>query len=250
MPAWLAPVVGALGSIGNSLIGARTQKLSDRRQNKANMAMAEYAYSKDLEMWRRQNEYNSPREQMKRFGEAGLNPNLIYGQGTPGNASQMAKYQAPRMEYNDKPPIDLNNTLDQYMNMQMKEAQIDNVKAQTNQTEAQTATEMERTLLTNLQHTNLDQKVRREARVLGQFLKDPKYAQAENDKIIAGLKDVQKRTLATQLRNQYQKEVNRMIKVGITPGDGLKIRVLYQLMQKLNADTSWLDGAMQQLIKK
>lgn len=31
--------------------------------------------------------YNSPEAQMKRFKDAGLNPNLIYGQGTPGNVT-------------------------------------------------------------------------------------------------------------------------------------------------------------------
>lgn len=38
----------------------------------------EQAYN--LELWKLQNEYNSPAEQMKRFQEAGLNPNLIYSQ--------------------------------------------------------------------------------------------------------------------------------------------------------------------------
>lgn len=33
-----------------------------------------------------QNEYNSPAAQMQRWQEAGLNPNLIYGQGNSGNA--------------------------------------------------------------------------------------------------------------------------------------------------------------------
>lgn len=36
----------------------------------------------------RMNEYNTPKNQMKRFKEAGLNPNLVYGQGNPGNQSQ------------------------------------------------------------------------------------------------------------------------------------------------------------------
>lgn len=40
-----------------------------------------------LEMWNLMNEYNTPSAQMTRFKEAGLNPMLIYGQGTPGNAS-------------------------------------------------------------------------------------------------------------------------------------------------------------------
>jgi hypothetical protein len=47
--------------------------------------------------WGLQNEYNSPANQMKRFQEAGLNPNLIYGQGNPGNSGNipLADAQTP-----------------------------------------------------------------------------------------------------------------------------------------------------------
>jgi hypothetical protein len=53
---------------------------------------AELAYQREVEMWNMQNEYNSPTEQMRRYKDAGLNPWLIYGQGTPGNATDMPKY--------------------------------------------------------------------------------------------------------------------------------------------------------------
>lgn len=39
-----------------------------------------------LQFWNMQNAYNHPKEQMKRFAEAGLSPNLIYTQGNAGNA--------------------------------------------------------------------------------------------------------------------------------------------------------------------
>lgn len=45
----------------------------------------EKAYAE--EMWTKQNAYNSPAAQMQRMKEAGLNPNLMYGQGTTGNAT-------------------------------------------------------------------------------------------------------------------------------------------------------------------
>lgn len=38
-------------------------------------------------MWTANNNYNHPREQMKRFREAGLNPNLIYGSAANGGMS-------------------------------------------------------------------------------------------------------------------------------------------------------------------
>lgn len=49
--------------------------------------MAHYQNKLAIENWKMQNEYNLPKNQMARFAEAGLNPNLIYGSGNPGNAS-------------------------------------------------------------------------------------------------------------------------------------------------------------------
>lgn len=58
-----------------------------------------------LEFWGMQNEYNSPRNQMKRFQEAGLSPHLIYGQGGNNSAAnlptpdtQSVNFREPRME--------------------------------------------------------------------------------------------------------------------------------------------------------
>jgi len=48
-------------------------------------------YNEDYALWQwnTENKYNSPAQQMARFSDAGLNRHLIYGQGTPGNASPM-----------------------------------------------------------------------------------------------------------------------------------------------------------------
>ena len=53
----------------------------------AQLMQQEFENQKQLELWNLMNEYNSPKEQMKRFQEAGLNPMLAYTQGTPGNAN-------------------------------------------------------------------------------------------------------------------------------------------------------------------
>ena len=65
---------GFLGSIGSSLIGNSGAKRRQKRADKVN-----------LENWHRQNKYNHPLEQMQRLKEAGLNPNMIYG-NSPGSA--------------------------------------------------------------------------------------------------------------------------------------------------------------------
>lgn len=85
----------ALDSILNFFLG----KKRDERQLKHSKELSAYEFDKNMEAWRIQNAYNAPSQQMQRFREAGLNPNLIYGKGTPGNATELPKYQAPRPNY-------------------------------------------------------------------------------------------------------------------------------------------------------
>ena len=89
---WLnAAIDGGAGLFGQ-VIGGLFGRANQKYQNEWN-----------LEMWHRQNEYNSPIQQMARYQEAGLNPNLIYSQGSPGNSQSMPtsaenKYQ-PDMSF-------------------------------------------------------------------------------------------------------------------------------------------------------
>lgn len=65
------------------------------------------AYQRDRQSWEQNNMYNLPENQMKRFKDAGLNPNLIYGQGNPGNAKEMPKYQPAKADYTKVSPSTL-----------------------------------------------------------------------------------------------------------------------------------------------
>lgn len=115
----MADLLSAVASIWNTSL-----------TNKANRQMADLEYKRNLEMWNKQNEYNLPVNQMNRMVQAGLNPNLMYGQGNVGNAQTIPQYHAPRMEYN----MQLPNVMDQlsrYLGLRMQQAQIDNVKATT-----------------------------------------------------------------------------------------------------------------------
>ena len=57
------------------------------------LAAQQNAYN--INMWKMQNEYNSPVNQMRRYEEAGLNPALMYGQVTPGNSSAAPQQTVP-----------------------------------------------------------------------------------------------------------------------------------------------------------
>lgn len=85
MPAWLVPAIVAG-------VSAIAQGISQRRQNKKNMELAKFQNEANQSSIDRQNEYNAPAAQMARYSDAGLNPNLVYSQGNPGNQSGIASY--------------------------------------------------------------------------------------------------------------------------------------------------------------
>lgn len=117
-----AMIFGGATNIANSAINAKQAK----KQRDHEFELSKYAYSQDREMWNDMNEYNTPKNQMKRFGEAGLNPHLIYGKGTAGNPTTMPKYQAPRAEY---PALNLRpDLITIHQDLKMKQAQTEGQK--------------------------------------------------------------------------------------------------------------------------
>ena len=127
-----AIVSGGINAL-QSVIDRKTQRESDERTIAANQALAEYSYSRDLDMWQRQNLYNTPLEQMRRIQAAGLNPNMIYRSGsvTGNTQGQIPKYSTPRADYHDK-SIQIGGMLDNYQDFRQKQATHDNLKTQTN----------------------------------------------------------------------------------------------------------------------
>ncbi|WNK14091.1 MAG: DNA pilot protein [Microvirus sp.] len=130
--------MGIIGNIITGIAGYKTQELANRQQrqniiaqNQGNMNLAKYQYSQDLDMWNRANQYNTPESQMKRYQQAGLNPNLIYGQGSSGNSpNSLPHFQAPQMRYDNPAPLNPIMMLQQYQDMRIKSAQIDLLKSQ------------------------------------------------------------------------------------------------------------------------
>lgn len=126
----MLPIVGqAVSSIGERAQERRNIQDTFRHQKQ----MAEYQYSKDLEMWERANRYNEPTQQMQRLRDAGLNPAMIYGSGGAKTtaASQLPKYQAPRPDYSARQsPLEFMSALSIYQDVQMKNEQIDILKEQ------------------------------------------------------------------------------------------------------------------------
>lgn len=142
------PQAGAIGAglsagqgILGSIMGFRQQKIANRY---------------NLEMWNRQNEYNHPKAQMQRLKEAGLNPNLIYGQGSGGATGQASG--APTFEkLNEQAytPIDMPNTigaLQSFTDWDLKKQQSAKIQAETNATKASTLLSIAKTAFQGYQN--------------------------------------------------------------------------------------------------
>lgn len=99
----VAPGVGSAvaGVIGDA-IGSGFNQMSDNaaidKYNQGQIDLAKYVADRNEGFWNLQNEYNTPERQMARYIEAGLNPNLIYGQINNGNASAVQSFQMPSQE--------------------------------------------------------------------------------------------------------------------------------------------------------
>lgn len=134
----MGPLVLPLIAAGASLAGSAINAGSQSRTNQSQLSYSREMYDKQradaLADWNRQNQYSSPKEQMMRFKEAGLNPNLIYGQQTqsPVVRSSSVEGYSPRA-----PQVDLGNAaamglqgLSTYQDTRLKNVQTDLVKEQ------------------------------------------------------------------------------------------------------------------------
>jgi len=86
--------LAAAGAVGQGILGYAGQ----RTANRTNIELARRGEKHEINMWNMANEYNTPHAQMLRMREAGLNPNLMYGQGNTGNAPGHPSPQVPTVQ--------------------------------------------------------------------------------------------------------------------------------------------------------
>lgn len=126
----LGGLIGGVGSMVSSIMQGQQQRKNVADQLAANKELAKYQFSQNKQMWDLQNQYNSPEQQMARFKAAGLNPNLIYGQGSAGNAQTAPRYESPMTDYsNIQPRLNPSDMLDKFMDWNQKNANFNNVMA-------------------------------------------------------------------------------------------------------------------------
>jgi len=133
-PFTLSALIGG----GSQAIGSGINAWQTGRMNKASRAfsrqMYERQYQDSIDFWNMQNAYNSPQAQMERYQQAGLNKNLIFGSGNPGNAGAIPTPDAIRPQFETPQwgnvPAHALSTVSSMYDLEAKSAQIDNLKAQ------------------------------------------------------------------------------------------------------------------------
>lgn len=255
MPFPLVPLIIAGVSSAISAISASRQ---NKKTNQTNMALARYQYETSKAETDRMNAYNTPANQMARFGAAGLNPNLVYGQGSPGNQAQPAKYDAPQVDYKHA-SFDPMLMLQTYSDFRLKNAQTNNIEADTESKRSGMANDAIQRLLmgVNKERAEFDlqqskalgpyslEGAKLENQIRSQKLQDIlfdvfakgqtneeriKAMQANYERARSTADKVEADKVFSQLRSKLFKDT------GMTPQDNMWLRIIISIAQSMGLD--------------
>lgn len=128
-----------IGGIISALGGAVSNTVGGIFQNRANAQLAKENRDFALEMWNKENEYNLPINQVKRYRDAGLNPALIANQISPGNTSAPTSFNNIGKDYsyiqrNGEMFNQAVSMISALKDLKIKDAQKENIEANTAQT--------------------------------------------------------------------------------------------------------------------
>lgn len=153
IPAWLA---GGAISLGTSAFGSwsqnrnidkqlAAQKEENERIRAYNFKLAKQQNEWNIAQWQRENEYNSPSAQKARLQAAGLNADMMYGQGGITNTSMSSPQMtsgaaATPMDWSSLAnKATIGDTVTQALNNKLLQAQVDNINADTQKKGAETS---------------------------------------------------------------------------------------------------------------
>lgn len=127
-PAIIGAVGSLVGSGVNAAVSSNAASTSYERQKQLMALQNQYA----VENWNRENNYNSPKEQMKRLKEAGLNPDLVYGNGASGlQSGPISSPSAPSAPMQVTAPGDFGSTVSDAVQAAVGIRQSEKTKSET-----------------------------------------------------------------------------------------------------------------------
>lgn len=149
----LSGVASSVGGIVSSILGNKSQKSANQTNfkiaqmnNEWSERMMEKQNQYDIDMWNRNNEYNSASAQVQRLKEAGLNPALFMGSGAAGQSSGGSSVGLPSPSSATMQPYQYGGIADAFKNAiqfalsaEKTKADIDFMRTQSDVMKAETA---------------------------------------------------------------------------------------------------------------
>lgn len=259
MAAWLAPVIQGVGALGQGLAGWFQGKENRRQAKWALQKQQEWAtgeankqWSRAMYAWDKSNNYNHPMMQMRRLKEAGLNPNMVYGNGSAaglssGPAPSYAKASTPDFQKVPGQPKGalfsaVSDALSSYQDFRMKDEVIKGKDIENDIASSESS-------VSSQYYYNRAQEQMYKAHGASdkayQARMRSKYAPSLEEYNLqakkAGVDAVKSRTTGQNLEN----DLNKLLKpYGITTKDNSVVRVILTIMQKENPDLNAVEAAL------
>lgn len=123
----LMQVATAPLAIGQSIFNTINQNAQNRKNRAFSREMYQWQNETALANWNRENEYNAPKAQMQRLRDAGLNPNLVYGNGADATSGNI-QTGSPSVPEGRAMPLDIASAFGGYADLRLKSAQADNME--------------------------------------------------------------------------------------------------------------------------
>lgn len=125
----IGAVIGAGINAGSNVLGNILNWFSGQNANSENRELMREQNRWALQMWQRNNEYNSPQAQMARLRAAGINPALAYSNGMDNTSSAVAETaDAPSMKPFQAVPFQIDPSI--FGQAEVQKAQADLFRAQ------------------------------------------------------------------------------------------------------------------------
>ncbi len=122
-------IASSLISGGASAVNSAGNIISQLLANHQNEKLAEKQNQWNLQQWQRENEYNTPANQVARLKEAGINPDMYYGQNGLMNESAPSPTIERATMYPFQADFDLGSAVQSYWQSQIAQAQVKNMNA-------------------------------------------------------------------------------------------------------------------------
>lgn len=277
-----AALIAGGANIASNAINASNTSSNNEAQRKWNEKMYAQQRADALTDMHYMNQYNSPAAQMMRLKQAGLNPNLVYGNGAATSQASTPRSSSVESWKPDPIHVDPNivgNSLQTYQDVRFKEAQTDQLKAQTALTQEQQANAIVQRLvmstdakkkMTETESAQFDLDMKRElapitiesaSTGLAKQQADLQYTLDENERKEAmnsvSMKEILSRIVSNRINNaKTEQERKNLIKAGQILDQDKEWKELDLQLKRLRInpnDPTWLRvtaEALQRLLKK